>query len=90
MEEIRMNINEAERIITREGLGRYNFGDHSIRENEVGIQFFKDLFTVYSTDEKANLRRIDSFISESDAVDRVIDCLRVNKRIAELSAKRGY
>jgi hypothetical protein len=90
MEEIIMDVNEAKKTIIREGLGRYNFGDHAVKENEVGIQYDMNVFTVYSTDEKANFRKIETFITENDALDRVIDCLRVNKRIAELSAKRGY
>ena len=67
-----MNVNEAENIISHEGLGRYNFGDYAIRENEVGIQYDKGMFTVYSTDERANLRIIETFETKSDAINRVI------------------
>jgi hypothetical protein len=75
-------------IIEKEGLGRYNIEGQEIKENEVGIKFDSNGWTVYYTDEKANLAKIKTFLSESEAIERLIECLRVNKRIIERRKKR--
>ena len=78
-----MNKQEALNIIKQEGLHGYNFEGKNIGADEVGIQFCDNRWKVFSTDEKATYRVIKEYNSEDEAINHVIECLRINKRFEE-------
>lgn len=78
-----MTRQEAKLIIEKEGLHGYNFGEGNIRANEVGIQSINNKWKVYFTDEKACISVIKEYDLESEAIENLIECLRVNKRLEE-------
>ena len=78
-----MTMQEALLIIEEEGFRGYNLDGETVRENEVGIQHINNEWRVYYTDEKACLTVIKVYKSESEAVENVIECLRVNKRLED-------
>jgi hypothetical protein len=76
-----MTRQEAMLIIEKEKLQGYNFGGEKIRANEVGIQRNHNKWRVYYTDEKAYLNDIAEYEIESEAIQNLIECLRLNKRL---------
>lgn len=77
-----MNQQEAKEIIKKEKLRRFNwFDEHPLRENEVGIKVDDNQWTIYVTDERANIvsGSIAEFNNESDAHDNFIKRLRTDK-----------
>lgn len=76
-----MTKQEAISIIQDEKLYGYNFSGKNIGANEVGFIYRKGLWEVYDTDEKANYRIIEKYQSETNALDRVIECLRIKKKV---------
>ena len=72
-----MNKSEFIKIVENEGLKGYNIENNPIKANEVG--FFN--FCVYYSDEKADVIIIKKYNYESDALEHIIKCLRINNKI---------
>lgn len=72
-----MNINQAKEIIEKEELNRVNwFHDSVLKENQVGIRNFNDLWIVYVTDERANI--IDGSETEFQNIEEALESF-INK-----------
>ena len=83
-----MTKDEALEVIEKEKLHGFNFEGKNISANEVGIQFYGDKWMVYHSDEKASCNIIGEYDLENDAVEHVIECLRLNKRFEERRRKK--
>lgn len=76
-----MNKSEFIKIVENEGLKGYNIENNPIKANEVGFFYEKDKFCVYYSDEKADVIIIKKYNYESDALEHIIKCLRINNKI---------
>jgi len=74
---------EAKKIIERENLNGFNIEGHSIDSNQVGVFFEETKWFVYHSDEKANFKIIGVHQLEEEALDHVIECLRLNNHFEE-------
>lgn len=82
-----MTREKANRIIIDEGLKNFNLNEkRDNKENEVVFKCEHDKWTVYATDERANIvtgsKKI--FESEDEALDNLIKRLRADKILREL------
>lgn len=83
MRRTHMNINQAKEIIDKEELNRVNWFDDSVlKENQVGIRNFNDLWIVYITDERANIMdgSETEFQNIEDALESLINKARYGKK----------
>jgi hypothetical protein len=83
-----MTKDEAVKIIEKENLHGFNFEGKNINANEVGMQKNGNKWIVYHSDEKASCNIIGEYEFENDAVEHVIECLRLNKRFEERRRKK--
>lgn len=74
-----MNKQEALEIKKKENLHNHNLEGIKAKANEVGIQYHNSFWKVYATDERANYRLLKEYSIEEDAINHVIECLRINK-----------
>ncbi|MEC5425174.1 Imm59 family immunity protein [Virgibacillus sp. C22-A2] len=79
-----MTRDEAKKIIVEEGLKQIIwFGNHKLKENEVGIKYEDNQWEVYVTDERANIvtGSITKFVEEDKALDNFIARARTEKNL---------
>lgn len=82
-----MKIEDARKIIQKEGLQGYNLcEERENRENEVVIKKENETWIVYVTDERASkiTNSVDKYNTETEAIEDFIERLRADKVLREL------
>lgn len=82
-----MKIEDARKIIQKEGLQSYNLCEkRENRENEVVIKKENETWIVYVTDERASkiTNSVDRYNTETEAIKDFIERLRADKLLREL------
>lgn len=82
-----MKIEDARKIIQKEGLQSYNLCEkRENRENEVVIKKENETWIVYVTDERASkiTNSVDKYNTETEAIEDFIERLRADKVLREL------
>lgn len=82
-----MTQDEALNIIKLEKLGKHCFDGSDLSENIIGIRSVKGNWEIYDTSERGNLDIIAVYSNKEDAIDHMLQGLRIRKRFRDRYSK---
>ncbi|MBE6047609.1 MAG: hypothetical protein E7213_04240 [Clostridium sp.] len=86
-----MQRQEALKLIEQEELNKYrrfSFTGENLTENMTAVRKTNDGYECIDVDERGGVEVVDTFDNEEEAIDKLIEGLRVFKRFAERRNRR--